>query len=208
MNTFAFHATLSWANPSHMIFRFAPCLFCFVLGSCCTRTVLAPSERAWLRPYSTGERVVFRSNRGTVDTLLVTRKEEFYTNEGCNWFEIGPFKQHSISLDLRPVHCRPHVTCSMAVNIRKDRPERPSLPYFDFLGLEYGTAANVTTMVRSLTLTTTHKTYPNAYFFAAGFNATNIGKGYLQSFDWDQTDGLIRYEAQDGEIFELVEKRP
>jgi hypothetical protein len=98
----------------------------------------------------------------------------------------------------------------MAVSIQKDRPDKQSLPFFDLLGLEHAPwiTRNSAIVTRALTLSTTNKTYPTSYFFAAGVNATNIGEGYLQSFDWDMTDGLIRYEAQDGEIFELVEKQP
>ena len=193
-----------------MILRFAVGLLLLPLGSCCTRTVLAPQERAWLRPYNVGTRAVFRSNQGTVDTVVVTSKEEYYTNEGCNWFEIGPFKQHTITLHLQLTTCHPRMDCRASVQISKQKPKETALPLINFFGLEHAPWVNAATVEQAVTLSTTHRTYPSAYAFSEGVNAAPVGgpasagKGYLHAFVWDWNDGLIRYETQAGEIFELL----
>lgn len=52
-------------------------------------------------------------------------------------------------------------------------------------------------------LSTTGKVYNSAYLFQDGINAENYGNAYMKYYFWDKNDGLISYEGNDGEIFEI-----
>lgn len=48
------------------------------------------------------------------------------------------------------------------------------------------------------------RNFPQAYYFEAGRTAIAYGPAEWRSFYWDKQAGLLRLEAADGEVFELV----
>lgn len=177
----------------------------------CQQIALLPEERAWLGSYTEGQRVVFRSNRGTTATATVLKPQEWHTNTDCNWMESGKFQPIFSQIVLRPSSVYNDKNRDFVVNLRKNNPERPADVSFSVAGLECLSAAKEGQITSKLqqqacTLSTTGKTYLAAYVFRQGRNATIYGGGQLQAFFWDKQDGLIRYELTTGEVFELVSR--
>ncbi|MDY0904536.1 hypothetical protein SOM16_06330 [Pedobacter sp. CFBP9032] len=161
-------------------------------------------EKAWLNPYRKGDTLVFESNLKNIDTILVTEKTHFYTNENCNWIEIGTTQDEGINMTLIPKTCHNKFYCEGEISIIKS-PNSETAPFFRIFGLEHSTASTSDSLIESeISLSTNGKNYKHAYVVESGVNANNYGNNYLKSFHWDKNEGLIRYEGADGEVFELV----
>lgn len=179
-----------------------------ILSSCnCVETHLTKDEREWFLTYEKGQNIIFRSNQGNLDTIVVTEKVETYGNKECNWFEIGTIQNNMINVVLKPKKCRAEFYCEGGISIDKDHLNEKCFPGFRLFGLMYSKSYQKNyPSLEKIKLTTNNKIYPSAYCFEDGVNANNFGNNYLKSFSWDKKEGLIRYETHDGEIFELLKK--
>lgn len=177
---------------------------CIVFYSCtCKQINLTFSENEWLNPYEKGEVLIFKSNKGNTDTITVTNKIEFITNENCEWFTIGDKQKQGINIDLKHNKCHDKFYCEGEISIIKSNVDNETAPFFRIFGLEF--SKNITQLIKKkLVLSTTGKVYNSAYLFQNGINSTSYGDNYLKNFLWDKKDGLIKYEANDGEIFEII----
>ena len=177
----------------------------------CQPIALLSEERAWLGSYTEGQQISFHSNRGYTATATVLKPQEWHTNTDCNWMESGRYQPIFSQIVLRPSTVYNEKNRDFVVNLRKNTPERPADVSFSVAGLECLTASKEGQITSKLqrqacTLSTTGKTYPAAYVFRQGQNATIYGGGQLQAFFWDKQDGLIRYELTNGEVFDLVSR--
>ncbi len=179
-----------------------------MLYSCnCRQVDLKDSEKEWLNPYKRGDILVFKSNRGNVDTLFVTEKNEFFTNEYCEWFTIGNTQNQGINIDLKSNICHNESYCESEISIIKSNIDKETAPFFRIFGLEFSDVISKL-IKQKVVLSTTGKIYNNSYLFQSEVNANNYGNNYLKSFFWDKKDGLIKYESNDGEIFEISSNTP
>lgn len=183
-------------------------LFLVFLTSCnCTETHLTQEEREWFSVYNKGQTIIFKSNLGNLDTLVVTEKNETFGNKECNWIEIGTIQNNMLNLLLKPKKCKNEANCEVIIAISKDKIDEKALPFFRLFDLEYTPASvNNELLTKSIKLLVTGKSYVKVYSFEDGVNAKGYGNNYLKSFYWDKEDGLIRYDAHDGEVFELFKK--
>jgi hypothetical protein len=173
----------------------------FLLSSCsCYQTHLEEDEKAWCKPYIQGETIIFKGSDGTFDTIQVSKKEGF-SNLDCN-LRLGREQQNYINIDLIPKKCHNPEYCEGEIDIRKEVEEEINHPFFRIFGLEYDEGSELIEAI--IKLETTGKTYTKAYYFEDKRNASNAGNEYMKSFYWDKQDGLIRYEAHNGEVFELL----
>lgn len=176
---------------------------CLALCSCTCRQInLTYSEKEWLKPYKKGDVLIFKSNKGNLDTITVKNKEEFITNEDCQWFTIGDKQKQGINIDLTANICRNDSYCEGEISIIKSDIDNETPPFFRIFGLEFSNNADQL-IKRKIVLSTTGKVYNYAYLFQDGINAENYGNNYMKLYYWDKKDGLIRYEGNDGEIFEI-----
>ena len=173
----------------------------------CIQTHLADDEREWFLCYNNEDKVIFRSNLGKLDTIKIIEKTESFTNPDCNILALGDLQKEYIYIEFKPNKCgNIGVYCGGEISITKDRPDEKIFPFFRVFGLEYSPyLQNDNLICKKITLSTNKKNYI-AYRFEENVNSTNYGNEYLKSFDWDKKDGLIRYEAKNGEIFEFLKK--
>jgi hypothetical protein len=179
-----------------------------LLNSCnCVETHLTKEEKEWFSVYKKGQNLVFKSNKGNLDTILIAEKTETHNNKDCNYFGIGSTQPHVMFITLKPKICHNESYCDGEMFISKDQVDEKCFPSFSFLGLlEKSELKNTTPKPQRIKLNSTNKTYSQVYCFEEGINADNYGNNYLKSFYWDKKEGLIRYEAHDGEVFELLKK--
>lgn len=103
----------------------------FLLNSCnCIETHLSKEEKEWFSVYKKGKTIIFKSNKGNLDTLVVVEKNETYGNKECNWFEIGTIQNNMINLILKAKTCRNESYCEGNISISKDSPNEKYLPFF------------------------------------------------------------------------------
>jgi hypothetical protein len=182
-------------------------LLLVLMGSCnCVETHLSKEEREWFSAYEKGQTIIFKSNRGNLDTIVVVEKVETYGNKECNWFEIGTIQNNMIDIVFKSKNCRNESDCEGNISISKDKPNEKRLPFFRIFGLEYAPATQNNELRTENIKLTNGKAYESAYYFEDQINADSYGGNYLKSFYWDKKDGLIRYDLIDGEIFELLKK--
>ncbi|WP_128414662.1 hypothetical protein [Flavobacterium sp. Root901] len=179
---------------------------CFAIYSCtCKQVNLTKNEKEWLNPYKKGDILIFKSNLGSIDTVKVIDKTEFITNENCQWLTIGDTQNQGINIDLKPNICHNKFYCKGEVSIIKSNVDDETAPFFRIFGLEF--SKNVDRLIkRKVVLSTTGKVYKSAYLFQDKINADNSGNNYMKTFFWDKIDGLIKYESNDGEIFEVTNR--
>jgi hypothetical protein len=183
-------------------------LLLVLLYSCnCVETYLTKEEKEWFSVYRKGQNIVFKSNKENLDTIVVIEKIETHNNKDCNWIEIGTMQPHIMFITLKSKICHNESYCEGQIFISKDKENEKCVPSFSFLGLlEKSEPKGTLPKPQRIKLTTINKIYTSAYYFEDGINANNFGNNYLKSFYWDKKDGLIRYEAHDGEVFELLKK--
>ena len=165
------------------------------LNSCgCIKMELTKEERNWYS-YEEDEYLIFKSNLKNIDTLNVTDRYESYTNEDCNNISVSYYQLNYINLTLMLKSKTKSVLISWAGDCWHHSFQRSEYP-------ENGHKATK----QKIKLKENKKTYNNAYLFKDKVTATNIEDGYLDSFYYDQNDGLVKYVAKDGESFELIKR--
>ncbi len=176
------------------------------LNSCgCIKMELTKEERNWYS-YEEDEYLIFKSNLKNIDTLNVTDRYESYTNEDCNNISVSYYQLNYINLTLMLKSKTKSVLIS-EISIQKNQDGYDSRPKISIFGLrsEYPENGHKATK-QKIKLKENKKTYNNAYLFKDKVTATNIEDGYLDSFYYDQNDGLVKYVAKDGESFELIKR--
>jgi len=177
----------------------------------CTQLPLSAADRTWAAAYPTlGQRVALRGNRGTELAFRVAERVDTYNNKDCNWLEVGTTQPAHFHVTLRPA-AAPQGERSrhdLTLYLVKWSNEQPATLDFRLAGLEayfheqYNTH-RFTLQPRACTLAD-GRTFPHAYYFEAGQNAIAYNPEAWRSFFWDQQAGLLRLEAPDGEVFDLV----
>ncbi|QSB26056.1 hypothetical protein [Flavobacterium sp. CLA17] len=183
--------------------------FLMLLNSCgkCIETQLTYAEKEWFSVYNKGETIIFKSNLGNIDTLVVIEKIETHNNKDCNYYGIGSTQPNIMSMTIKSNSCHNNPYCNGEVFISKDKSDVNYLPSFSLFGLnQKGDLQNDILKLKTMKLTTTNTWYNLVYHFEDGINTSNGGNYYLKSFDWDKKEGLIRYDTSEGEVFELLKK--
>ncbi|OXB10872.1 hypothetical protein B0A81_02600 [Flavobacterium plurextorum] len=181
--------------------------FLFFLNSCgkCIETHLTDEERIWFKAYEKGQIIVFKSNLGNLDTLLVHEKNEGHGNENCNYYGIGPIQPHIMNITLKRKNCKNESNCNAGISISKNKENEKCFPGFYAFGLyQDGNLKDESSKVTNFKLSTVKTIYNEVYHFEDGLNAKNVTLVFLKSFYWDKKGGLIRYDTNEGEIFELL----
>jgi hypothetical protein len=181
----------------------------FVICSCgkCIETNLTNAEKEWFSVYEKGQIMVFKSNLGNLDTLVVSEKTEGHGNENCNYYGIGQVQPHIMNIILKIKNCKNESNCEAGMSISKDQIDEKCFPSFYAFGLyQNGELKNEDSKLESFKLSTSNKIYNNVFHFEEDMNARNVTIVFLKSFDWDKKEGLIRYDKSDGEVFELIKK--
>lgn len=184
-------------------------LFLLLLNSCgkCIETNLTNEEKEWFSVYEKGQTMIFKSNLGHLDTLVVAEKVKQHNNSDCNYYGIGPMQPEIMFITFKLKNCNNESYCEGGIFISKDEAYKIFNPSFRLFGLSYSQAfANLLSKETWCVLKTTKRKYTNVYVFEDGINAKSFGRGYLKSFYWDKKEGLIRYDTSEGEIFELLKK--
>ena len=181
-----------------------------ILISCsckCIKTNLTKDEKQWFSVYKKGQKIIFKSNLGNLDTLSVTDKYESYGNKDCNCNEVGTIQNNMMNIDLQSKICHNNSYCISGISISKDQIDQKCFPSFNIFGLYFSQIHKETLPTEQwLILKTSGKKCSHVYIFEDGINAKNYGNNYLKSFYWDKKEGLIRYDTSEGEVFELLKK--
>ena len=194
-----------------MKIKFISLLFVLIIIICacnngCIKTHLSNDEREWFSVYEKGDKIIFKSNLGNFDTLVITSVTNDFTNLDCNRMGVGKFQQEFINVRFQPKSWDTMIQYNGGeIAIYKNDPDQYVYPSFKIFGLEYDDVVQKHNFIsEKIKLTSNNKSY-SVYSFKEEINATNYGK-YLTSYYWNMDDGLIRYVLKKGEIFDFVKK--
>ncbi|POS01291.1 hypothetical protein Q361_1112 [Flavobacterium croceum DSM 17960] len=166
---------------------------------------LTEEERYWC-PYEKNQILIFKSNLGNFDTLQVDSRVEDYTNKNCNCIEVSFEQLNYIEIGFS-LKSKTKTLLYSSVSLMKNNDRSLSYPELSFFGLTSAPYLNgKQTKPKKIKLQATNKFYENTYKFEEKINAQNVDDGYLSSFYYDRKNGLVKYIAKDGEIFELIKK--
>ncbi len=180
-----------------------------ILNSCgkCVETNLTKEEKVWFSIYEKGQTVIFKSNQGNLDTLIVSEKIDDHGNKNCNYYGIGSIQPNIMYIILKLKNCKNESNCDVGISVSKDQVDKKCFPGFYAFGLyQNGVLKNEDSKLQNFKIAATDKIYNNVYQFEDGINAKNVSLTIIKSFYWDKKEGLIRYDTSEGEIFELFKK--
>ena len=182
-------------------------LFLIGLNSCCRckKFNLTAEEKEWINIYDSGQVILFKSNLSHFDTFEVVEKRNFYTNSNCNCLEIGNTQSQTLDVTLRPKTCHDSFYCDVYIGIVKDTHQQKTQPTIRVFELAVN-SENFESDFHTLPviLSTNRRIYDALCY--QNQSQIKYGNNYLKKFYWDRKEGLIRYEANNGELFELWRK--
>lgn len=140
-------------------------LCCFIiLSSCgkCIETNLTLEETEWFSVYKKGQTIIFKSNLGHFDTIVVTEKVRQHNNSDCNYYGIGPMPPEIMFFTLNSKICHNEPYCEGNIFISKDQADKIFVPTFGLFGLFF---SDINSFPKEawIILSTTKKKYVNVY---------------------------------------------
>ena len=185
-------------------------LFCFISAcyiSCtnCEKLNLTATEKAWVNHYQVGQKFIFKSNIGKIDTLIVKDTSDKYTP--CNKIELSKY-QYEIYLVLFTVKSKNDYNgdeSSISFSTQEWVAKMPYI-YWGNLGpyrndLKNKIPTPIDTILNNVNLT-------SVYYYAKGLNTEQYGeKEYFKNFFWSKELGLMAYTTESNELFLRIDKQ-
>ena len=195
--------------------KFIIALLAFSLLTSCSRTYrLSEDDLKWM-PYKGNEILVFNSNTGDTDTIFFLKKHieiadaDIYSPWSDKYELVSIFCKHT---DPWPPDGRHRYLENYFMTLTKSKDGKARLEIkfsakdANFYKL-HGTRIDSLDMVRPTTLATKYKTYKDVYIIEDEdwLNFKQRGD-YITKAYWSKSEGLIRYDKQDGVYWELTKK--
>lgn len=177
-------------------------LICFVFQSCCTKVWFDKEEQRWYNMYSQGDILIFKSNRLNLDTIKITEVKEIEPNGECNWIEISNFSKERVIITYQYTFDNKKWIEEDLFDFTKEDDDRFTIPFIKVKGLFVG--YNLEDNLK--------KSKKDVYLFEIGeYSSTKYTKMKhgvdtdIVQFYWELDKGLVQYENNKGEVWELKE---
>lgn len=180
-------------------------LLVYLLQSCvfsnCEQKDLPQSEKEWTKPFKTGQKWVYTSNKDRVDTLTVLEVRDIYSP--CNKLELGDYEFNQIDIRLKSNLLTKKTYGDIQFITSVDNEEGRISQLFCFIDLSDTYNDLNKEVVQSKVFVPKRSDSVRAYTFNQS-NSKSEYEGIISSFSWSKKHGIVRYETKDGEVFELV----
>ena len=166
-------------------------------------------------PYRGTETLVFNSNTGDADTIFFLKKDtliaypEAQSLNGITYEEVSIFCKHS---DPAPPDGNHRYLENYFVELQKSKDKKARL-HFNLLAKDAtfyrlsGLRIDSLSKQTPTTLATKYKTYSNIYvIYGEDWLNFKQRSNYVTKLYWSKSEGLIRYDKQDGIFWELTKK--
>lgn len=184
------------------------------LQSCfsnCNEIKLTKADKVWLKPYSTVDTILFKSDKNRIDTFALNANDRIY--EGyttCSKFELGPNIYNYSGISFRSNKHHGSSSCRLSIQVTKDHQEPTDLECikeFEIFDLNASFVNDLDSSLKMeyLTLSINNRK-TKTYFFTLGDNFSNNYSGNVMSFNWSKKYGLVRYVLFTGETYNLYKK--
>lgn len=184
-------------------------LSCGVGSNNCEVIALSKSDKDWFQFYKKHSAICFLSNFKNKDTLIVNNPiKSVYTT--CNKFELSGYQYEELSLSLKPKKCYSIEKdyCEISINFTKHLQKNMNIDChksFRVYDLCTQTLDNMNQYMDTIYIESLKKSVScfTFSFLDTNFTDLNGGDKILKDFSWSKEYGLIRYELNSGEKFEL-----
>ena len=177
----------------------------FLLTSCRGTFRLSEEEHDWM-PYKGNETLVFASTAGDTDTIVFLKKDtlvaypEAQALNGKTYEVVSIFARYSSGIS------------NSFVQLQKSKDKKARL-HFDLSTKEANfyrlTGVRIDSLAKQkfTSLATKHKTYNDVYVIGdEDWLNFKQRSDYVTKLYWSKSEGLIRYDKQDGDYWELTKK--
>lgn len=184
------------------------------LASCHDTYQLSVSDHIWI-PYTGKETLVFSSNTGDTDTIFFLKKDtliaypEAQSLNGKTYEVVRIFCRHS---DVWSPDSSHRYLDNDFVELKKSKDKKARL-HFNLSAKDAKFYRLTGIMIDSLTqqplksLVTKYKTYKDVYIIDdEDWLNFRLRSDYVTKLYWSKSEGLIRYDKQDGVFWELTTK--
>jgi hypothetical protein len=174
----------------------------------CEEIALSKDERKTFKSYFIGQHIIYKSNLNNLDTFLVTNLNNYYTT--CSKFELGDRVYNYLTVTMQKVKngkVNKKVFWGQAVKFEKRSKNKPCNKHFQVFGL-VGDGREGDTLIEKW-ITNTHSLKNQlCWYFEFNLNTSDLYGGIVpvNCYYWNKSDGLVRYIATSGEVFDLYYK--
>jgi hypothetical protein len=179
------------------------------MNSGCKKVSLSKSDLEWFNAYEEGDTLIFRSQTGEKDTLVVITAGSYYSD--CNRFELGDYQYNTAKFSMRYIKngklemLENTIELSFSKGI-ENRNQSNSSKRFSVWDLDSSPKDMSIVETEEIQLSTT-KNKHLVYVFLAGDSwytrDSDSGSFDLEAFYWSKNYGLMRYDKKGGDIYEL-----
>lgn len=182
--------------------------FCIAIQSCaqdCENVYFTENDKTWFSNYNVGDKLIFKSQKNDLDTLLITNKVMKEPQGNCKTFVSGGFDREFARIDYKMKKDALNTIEDYFIQINANEKKKDASPVIRLLNFEFSSFNNILPKKKQSELKTEWK---NVYTF----NKDNCpysnlnGKFGLTEFEWDKEYGLISYENNKGEKWILIKK--
>lgn len=187
----------------------------------CNQVPLSKEDAEWFYCYNLGDTIVLKSNLGNYDSLMVTVKESEYSP--CNKFELGPNQYQSMliileSINVIEVECTKRLrSISASISVSKYVEPSRGIAVYNLWSVSPKCEDEKTDSTMNCENPVWLKIpYFKDSLFVYKFDDRNMRSQYpyvnseypcaVKSFHWSKEHGLVQYETEDNEVYELVYK--
>ena len=172
-----------------------------ILQSCipdCKNIYFTENDKMWFTNYNIGDKIIFKSQMGDFDTILITNKILDKPKGNCPLFASGGFDREFARIDYQIKKDTFKLIEDYFVQISANDKLEDASPVIRLFNMEFSTFNNELPTQKYSKINSDWK---NVYTF----NESNCphhdlkGKFGIIEFEWDKEIGLVSYSNEDGE---------
>ena len=186
-----------------VVFSLTSCMF-----SNCEEIALSEDEHKTFKSCFIGQQIVYKSNLNNLDTFLVTNLDDYYTT--CSKFELGDSVYNNLSATILKVkngEVNTKAFWGQGVSFEKRSKNKPCNKSFEVFGLVWD-GREGDTLIEKWIINMHSLKHQLCWYFEFELNTSDLYGGTVpvKSYYWNKSDGLVRYIATSGEVFDLYYK--
>ncbi|GAA0554029.1 hypothetical protein [Chitinophaga japonensis] len=164
------------------------------LVGCGIRTKLSQEELKWINPYNEGDTIIFRSDKGNLDTSIIVKKELFYP-------PYNPIEVHDKYLPQWGViyyvnkHLKYHPSGYRMVTIEKKHPNNETSLSIDY---QYGGDLFLNITTGSI------EKYKQGKVYEFDTYSSKAPPNQPRTIFWHEDYGIIKYVTHGGAVWERI----
>jgi len=171
----------------------------------CEKINLSLEDKQWYQAYAKCDTIWFKSNKGKLDTLIISSRDNRYSP--CNKFELSTHIFQEMNIKMIPPfcpedesYCRVEISLSKRYQYKPDETCEKIISVFD-LNSNFKETDSLIKM-DSIHLNGFVGKILTYYFEKDDRFSQSYGWMKIKSFNWSKEFGLVRYN-RNNEIFEL-----